>query len=47
MHNNINKEKALVMHIYLNSAFATVEQQAHPSLRGVPMGVTNRISKEC
>ena len=37
----------MVMHIDLNSAFATAEQQAHPSLRGKPMGVTNRLSKEC
>ncbi|NCU31083.1 hypothetical protein EOM57_04740 [Candidatus Saccharibacteria bacterium] len=35
------------MHIDLNSAFATTGQQAHPTLRGKPMGVTNRISKEC
>jgi DNA polymerase-4 len=44
---DINKEKPMVMHIDLNSAFATTEQQAHPSLRGKAMGVTNRISKEC
>ncbi|MEO5949852.1 MAG: hypothetical protein ABIQ04_00215 [Candidatus Saccharimonadales bacterium] len=43
----INTEKPMVMHIDLNSAFATAEQQAHPSLRGKPMGVTNRLSKEC
>lgn len=35
------------MHIDLNSAFATIEQQARPSLRGRPIGVTNRISKNC
>ena len=44
---DFNKDKPLIMHIDLNSAFATTEQQAHPSLRGKPMGVTNRISKEC
>lgn len=43
----INTEKPMIMHIDLNSAFATTEQQAHPSLRGKPIGVTNRISKEC
>jgi DNA polymerase-4 len=36
-----------MMHIDLNSAFATIEQQARPSLRGRPIGVTNRISKNC
>ena len=43
----ISREKPLIMHIDLNSAFATTEQQAHPQLRGKPMGVTNRLSKEC
>ena len=42
-----NKENPSVMWIDLNSAFASAEQQAHPSLRGKPMGVTNRLSKEC
>lgn len=47
MNFKISTEKPLVMHIDLNSAFASAEQQAWPSLRGRPMGVTNRLSKEC
>jgi DNA polymerase-4 len=47
MFKDVNKEKPMIMFIDLNSAFATAEQQAHPTLRGRPMGVTNRISKEC
>ena len=47
MYDQPNQEKPMIMHITLNSAFATTEQQAHPHLRGVPMGVTNRLSKEC
>lgn len=43
----INQEDSRIMFIDLNSAFATTEQQAHPSLRGRAIGVTNRISKYC
>jgi DNA polymerase-4 len=44
---NFNTATPNIMHIDLNSAFATTEQQARPSLRGRPIGVTNRISKNC
>ena len=43
----LNTADPNIMWIDLNSAFATTEQQAHPSLRGKPVGVTNRWSKNC
>lgn len=37
-----NQSRPLVMHIDLNSCFATIEQQARPLLRGRPVAIVNR-----
>jgi len=41
----LNPAMPQVMHIDLNSCFAMVEQQARPRLRGKPLGITNRLTK--
>lgn len=43
----INPAVPQIMWIDLNSAFATIEQQAHQSLRHHPVAVTNRITPQC
>jgi DNA polymerase-4 len=42
MHEEYNAARPMVMHIDLNSCFATVEQQARVMLRGKPVAIMNR-----
>lgn len=41
-----NSERPLIMHIDLNSCFATVEQQSRPLLRGRPVAIANRRTEK-
>jgi DNA polymerase-4 len=43
MSGDYNHEKPLVMHVDLNSAFATIEQQSRPLLRGKSVAIVNRL----
>ena len=41
----VNPAEPLMMHIDLNSCFATIEQQSRPLLRGKPVAIVNRRTK--
>ncbi len=42
--NHARRERK-IMYVDLNSCFATIEQQARPMLRGRPVAITNRLTK--
>ena len=42
---NAARHENSIMYVDLNSCFATIEQQARPMLRGRPVAITNRITK--
>jgi len=43
---SLNTARPMIMHIDLNSCFATVEQQSRPLLRGKPVAIVNRRTEK-
>lgn len=43
---SLNTARPMIMHIDLNSCFATIEQQSRPLLRGRPVAVVNRRTEK-
>ncbi len=43
MNDKYNTAEPMMMHVDLNSAFATIEQQSRPMLRGRPVAIVNRL----
>lgn len=46
MKHKLNDARPMIMHIDLNSCFATVEQQSRPMLRGRPVAIVNRRTEK-
>lgn len=42
----VNAARPMIMHIDLNSCFATIEQQSRPLLRGRPVAIVNRRTEK-
>ncbi|UTX51452.1 hypothetical protein KI440_00620 [Candidatus Saccharibacteria bacterium TM7i] len=45
-HDEFNEARPMIMHVDLNSCFATVEQQSRPMLRGKPIAIVNRRTEK-